>query len=257
MIQRRTIIGVVAIISLGVPALAPQLAGASSGETIKFTVPVSVYNQAKAAAATFGISGANGIWKFALCKSPPEPVPTVVKTSSGTIFYKVVLSASQVTASNKAIRKNCGRESIRKDYQVSLKVTAQVTATTTTTAPPESPAQYEAACTAAPAYGQLTSPNAQTGLCVTFEAQVFQYDSRTGTTEMLVDVTNDGFGLWTDAVELKLPQSVVSQNFIQNDVLRFWGTTAAADTYQTASGGSNTVPVVDVKYATLVSAAGS
>jgi hypothetical protein len=133
---------------------------------------------------------------------------------------------------------------------------------TTTTVPPPtttttSPAQYEAACTNAPTYGALASPNAQTGTCVTFEAQIFQYDTRTGTTEMLVDVTNDGYGLWTDTVELQLPQSVVSQNFIENDVIRFWGTTAAADTYQTASGGSNTVPVVDVKYATLVSTASS
>ena len=86
---------------------------------------------------------------------------------------------------------------------------------------------------------------------------MFQYDSRTGTTEMLVDVTNDGYGVYTDTVELQLPQSVVSQNFIQNDVIQFWGTTAAADTYQTASGGSNTVPVVDVMYATLITPASS
>jgi len=135
-------------------------------------------------------------------------------------------------------------------------------ATTTTTAPPPtttttSPSQFEASCTNSPAYGALSSPNAQIGVCVTYQAQVFQYDSRTGTTEMLVDVTNDGYGVYTDTVELQLPQSVVSQNFIQNDVIQFWGTTAAADTYQTASGGSNTVPVVDVMYATLITPASS
>ena len=127
----------------------------------------------------------------------------------------------------------------------------------TTVPPAPTAAQYEASCTNSPAYGELSSPNAAQGTCVNYQAQVFQYDSNTGSTEMLVDVTNDGYGLWTNAVELQLAPSVVAQNLIQNDVIRFWGTTSGSVSYATEAGGTNTVPVVDVEDATLVSAASS
>ena len=104
-------------------------------------------------------------------------------------------------------------------------------------------------------YGQLVSPNAAQGTCVTSQAQVFQYDSITGTAEMLVDVTNDGYGFWSDIVDLQLPVSAASQNLVQNDIIQFWGTTSGTTTYKTSIGGSNTVPVIDAQYVTLVSAA--
>jgi len=124
---------------------------------------------------------------------------------------------------------------------------------TTTTSPPQTPAQIEATCTASPSYGDLTSPNAQSGVCVTYQAQIFQYDSNTGKNEMLVDVTNDGYGDWSNTVELQIPDSIAAMNFVQNDVIQFWGPTAGSDTYSTSIGGSNTVPVVHVEYATLIS----
>jgi hypothetical protein len=113
----------------------------------------------------------------------------------------------------------------------------------TTVPPPPTPAQYEASCTNSPAYGALSSPNAAQGTCVNYQAQV--------------DVTNDGYGFWSNVVELQLPPSAVAQNFIENDVIQFWGITTGTDTYTTKIGGTDTVPVVDVKYATLVTAASS
>ena len=123
--------------------------------------------------------------------------------------------------------------------------------TTTTT-----PAQYEAGCTQSPSYGDLTSPNAQPGVCVTYQAQVLQYDQNTGKNEMLVFISNDGSGLWSDEVELKLPDSVAAQGIVQNDVIQFWGTTAGEDTYKTQAGGSATDPVIKVAFATLISSGG-
>jgi len=137
---------------------------------------------------------------------------------------------------------------------------AAATTSSTTTMPPtttttQSPAQYEAGCTGSPPYGQLTSPNAPSGTCVTYQANVFQYDTNTGKNDMLVYVTNSGYGLWTNIVELKLPSSVAGQGFIQDDVIQFWGPTAGTETYSTNAGGHNTVPVINVAYAKLISQA--
>ena len=134
--QRRILVSLFAMTFLGAPVVLSQSAGASApgGETITFTVPLSLYNQVKADAKAYDISSDNGLWHWILCKSPPEPVPKKIKTVSGTVFYRVTLSAKQVQASNKAIRKSCGGGSIRHDYQISLKVMLQ-TLTTTTTSP--------------------------------------------------------------------------------------------------------------------------
>lgn len=76
--------------------------------------------------------------------------------------------------------------------------------TTTTTM---SAAQYQASCTTTMTFGQLSSPNAPQGTCITGQAQVFQFDSNTGPTSMLIDVTNDGCGDWYNVVELQLPNA--------------------------------------------------
>ncbi|MGH9044105.1 MAG: hypothetical protein ACRDVP_04585 [Acidimicrobiales bacterium] len=120
---------------------------------------------------------------------------------------------------------------------------------------PMSPPQYEAMCTASPNYGTLSSPNTLPGACVTYQAQVFQYDANTGANSMLVYVTNDGDGFWSNLVQLLLPPSAAAQNFVENDIIQFWGPTGTPDTYDTSIGGSNTVPSVNVQFANLVSPA--
>jgi hypothetical protein len=197
------------------------------------------------------------------------PYPKIISNgSSDDVTFRVHLSATQVARTNKSIRAgDCGSiHTVQQDYKSAFaqwaagNIAPASTSTsppTTTTVPQESPGQYEAACTAAPPYGALASPTAQTGVCVTYQAQVFQYDANTGTTEMLVYVTNDGDSIWQDLVKLSLPQSVVSQDFIENDVIQFWGATAAPYSYTTEQNGTNTIPAVNVKYATLVSAASS
>ena len=94
------------------------------------------------------------------------------------------------------------------------------------------------------------------GTCVTGQAQIFQFDSNTGPSAMLVEVTNDGYGLWSDNVELLLPNAAAGQSLVQNDVVQFWGTITAPDTYTTQSGGTDTIPAINVEYITLVSSAG-
>ena len=139
--------------------------------------------------------------------------------------------------------------------------TAAPTATVVSTPPPTpeptptplTPAQYKAGCTTSMSYGQLSSPNVVQGTCVTGQAQIFQYDSNTGPSMMLVDVTNSGYGYWSDHVELLLPNATVGQSLIENDVVQFWGQITAPDTYTTESGGTDTIPAINVQYVTLVS----
>jgi hypothetical protein len=282
-LRRMVLIGVTTLMSVGLMAL--PASASPTPKAVKFTVTVAPGPWAAVqaflpTAANGGVysSGADLIYS-SLCEdsgSWTAPIPRKISQGPSGVKFQVKLSANQVGKADKALRaaecpRNYGIRTVEQDYkwasrnaQVAAAVnaadsqsTTTASTTTTTTVPPESPAQYEAACTNTPVYGQLTSPTAQTGLCVTYQAEVFQYDTNTGPTEMLVDVTNDGYGLWTDVVELLLPQSAVSQNLIQNDVIQFWGTTTTPDTYQTESGGTNTVPAVAVKYVTLVSAASS
>jgi hypothetical protein len=256
------------------------VAGAASGVTFTITVSskswasvqhlLSYGSEAQAVYA----SPADFIYSF-VCEdggSWSAPIPKKIHQGANGVQLRVRLSAAQVTKADKALRKeSCGSEfgihTVEQDYKFTSRASqvaeviqtvkaAEVPATTTTTTPPESPAQYEAACPS-PTYGALSSPNAQQGMCVTYQAQIFQYDSNTGTTTMLVDVSNDGYGDWSDLVQLILPQSVVAQNFIENDVIQFWGPTTTPDTYTTENNGTNTIPAVDVKYATLITAASS
>jgi hypothetical protein len=276
--QRGILVGILAaaLTSFGLMA---SPAGASTPQAVTFTVTVAPATWAAvvsllapgSTAADVYNSPADFIYSF-VCESGGKwsaPIPKEISQGSGGIKLRVKLSANQVAKADKALRaESCGSDfsihTVQQDYKwasESAQITQEIASlhslnTTTTTTPPESPGQYEAACTS-PTYGALSSPNAQTGVCVTYQAQVFQYDSNTGANEMLVYVTNDGYGDWSDLVELILPQSVASQNFIENDVIQFWGPTTTPDTYTTENNGTNTIPAVNVKYATLITAASS
>jgi hypothetical protein len=82
---------------------------------------------------------------------------------------------------------------------------------------------------------------------------VFQYDTNTGLSSMLVDVNNEGYGVWDGTVKLNLANNRLGNNVYQQDIVEFWGTVQGSDTYTTEIGGTNTVPVIEVQYMTLVS----
>lgn len=105
-------------------------------------------------------------------------------------------------------------------------------------------------------YDELSKdPDALFGARYTSRAEVFQYDARTGPDSLLVSVTveNPGrFEFWTDNVLLLLPDASLGAGIDQDDIIEFWGTVSGAFTYETAIGGSNTVPSVLVRYLSLV-----
>jgi hypothetical protein len=100
-------------------------------------------------------------------------------------------------------------------------------------------------------YEQLKKdPDALVGTVVTYKGQIFQYDSRTTTASMIVSVTNKGYGIWTDNLYLLLDPSL-GANADENDLIQIWGTITGSFSYETASGGTNTLPQVLVKYLTV------
>ena len=113
-------------------------------------------------------------------------------------------------------------------------------------------ATYEARATTM-SYAALTKdPAALKGRVVTFHAQVFQYDTNTGTKHFLASVTNDGYGVWTDNVWADVNPEVAA-HVCDNTVIQFWGSVVGAYTYTTTNNGNATVPEIRIKYLTVLS----
>lgn len=128
-------------------------------------------------------------------------------------------------------------------------------ATTTTVPPPPPSTTTTAPCESIP-YNQLVrDPTSLSGQCVVYEAKVFQYTSRTGLTEMLVEVTRGTFTTWTGIVEVNVGSVNVSSVY-QTDIVQLVGVVTGSFTYTTAAGGSNTVPSITLKSISVLQSAG-
>ena len=99
------------------------------------------------------------------------------------------------------------------------------------------------------------NPAGLKGTRIYSRSQVFQYDSRTGLTAMLVDVrvVNPGrFEFWTDPVLVRLDSAALGNGIDEKDIVEFWGEISGAYSYGTAIGGTNTVPEIRAKYVNLI-----
>jgi len=132
------------------------------------------------------------------------------------------------------------------------------TTTTTTTAPaPPTPAQFEASCSELMPYSELDQGlDSLDGVCITEQAQVAQYDSQTGTTTMLVNVTDDGGGNWSGLVAVNLASASQGTGITEGDIIQFWGPVSGSATLTNSDGSSTTIPLVDATYLTVVSSSG-
>jgi hypothetical protein len=95
-------------------------------------------------------------------------------------------------------------------------------------------------------------PAALEGTVVTYEAQVFQYDTATTTSHFIASVTDDGYGVWTDNVWVDVQPSI-AQQVCTGTILTFWGGVVGPYTYTTTLNGSLTIPEINVKYISVVS----
>jgi hypothetical protein len=101
-------------------------------------------------------------------------------------------------------------------------------------------------------YNQLIKdPASLAGRIVTYRGQVFQYDSNTTTSHMIISVTDDGYGFWSDNVWLDVDPAA-TQNVFRNSIIQVWGTVVGPYTYTTTQNGQLTIPEIDVKYVQLI-----
>ena len=114
---------------------------------------------------------------------------------------------------------------------------------------------FKASAVEIPADELIKDPAALRGRRIYGRAEVFQYDSRTGLTSMLVNITivNPGrFEFWKDSALLRLTTPALGNGIDNKDIVEFWGEVDGPYTYQTAIGGSNTVPAIAVRYLGLL-----
>jgi hypothetical protein len=97
------------------------------------------------------------------------------------------------------------------------------------------------------------NPAAMKGSCVSGQAQVFQFDSATGTKALLANYTDVGYGVWTNNVWFNLFSTAVGNGIYETDVVDYVGRVAGSLSYTTQNNGTNTVPEIDITSLTRVS----
>jgi len=63
---------------------------------------------------------------------------------------------------------------------------------------------------------------------------------------MLVEITNEGDGVWDDEVWVHLASASLGRTVYENDIVLLVGRLAGTYTYDNTNGGTSTVPVIDV-----------
>jgi len=114
-----------------------------------------------------------------------------------------------------------------------------------------SPAFYKQQAATIPYNQLIKDPASLAGRIVTYRAQVFQYGTNTTTSHMIIAVTDEGYGYWSDNIWLDVDPSA-AQNVFQKSIIQVWGGVVGPYTYTTTQNGSLTIPEIDVKYVQLI-----
>jgi hypothetical protein len=110
----------------------------------------------------------------------------------------------------------------------------------------QSQAEYEATATTIPYADLLKDSGPYVGRVVSFRGQVLQIqqDGNNGGI-MLLSVTDDGYGVWTDNVWVDYDHSTPAN---ENDIITVYGTVTGTKSYDTQAGGSTYVPEMHARY---------
>jgi carbon starvation protein CstA len=115
-----------------------------------------------------------------------------------------------------------------------------------------SEAGYKASASSMPYDQLIKDPASLAGTIVTYQAQVFQYDTNTTTSHFIASVTNEGYGFWDDDIWADVDPSVAA-NVCADTVIKFWGSVVGPYTYTTTSNGQLTIPEINIQYLDVIS----
>lgn len=95
-------------------------------------------------------------------------------------------------------------------------------------------------------YNQLEkNPNRHKGKKVVFRGQIFQIQEDDGETWMLLSVTDEGYGFWTDNVWVEYDGTIRGA---EDDIITVYGTITGEQSYETQIGGETYVPKMRARY---------
>lgn len=95
-------------------------------------------------------------------------------------------------------------------------------------------------------YNQLNKDaESYAGQKVAYHGQIFQIQESGGQGVMLLSVTDEGYGFWTDHIWVNYNHHV---NGAENDMVTVYGTVVGTRSYDTQAGGTTYVPEIDAKY---------
>jgi Glucodextranase, domain B len=95
-------------------------------------------------------------------------------------------------------------------------------------------------------YNQLEkNPDAHVGERVKFTGQIFQIQEDLGASVILLSVTDEGYGFWTDNIWVDYPGTIKGA---EDDIITVYGTIEGSKSYETQIGGETYVPQMTAKY---------
>jgi hypothetical protein len=95
-------------------------------------------------------------------------------------------------------------------------------------------------------YGELIkNPQAHVGEKVVYTGQIFQIQEYGGFGFMLLSVTDEGYGFWTDEIWVDFEGPIEAT---EEDVITVYGKLTGSEEYETQIGGSRYVPKMRAKY---------
>lgn len=105
--------------------------------------------------------------------------------------------------------------------------------------------RWMASATSIP-FGQLDkNPDRYSGDRVMYRGQIFQIQEDFGSTMILLSVTDEGYGFWTDEIMVTYDGTTEA---VEDDIVTIYGTVEGSETYETRIGGENTVAKIKAKY---------
>lgn len=177
---------------------------------------------------------------------------SVVVTAAG---YRVASQGITVTRSMSAAAKARLAAAAAKASAAAAAAAARASAAAAASASAAAAAAvraYKASAQSMP-YNQLVKdPASLAGTVVTYTAQVFQYDTNTGTSNFIASVSNLGYGYWTDNIYADVDPSL-TQRVCAKTIVRFWGSVVGPYSYTTTQGGTLTIPEINIMYINVVS----